>query len=100
MRWWSRLRLGVRSLLERDAVERELHSELQFHLQQLIDEKMAAGMAPEQARLAALRALGPVTQIEERCRDERNVGWMQTTWQDLRFGARMLKKNRSFTAIA
>ena len=100
MRWWSKLQLRLRSLFRRHAVEQELSSELQFHLEELIEEKMAAGMAPEEARCAALRAMGSLTQIADKCRDERNVGLAETTWLDLRFGARMLKNNPGFTSVA
>ena len=68
MRWWDKLQLRLRSLFQREAVERELDIELRFHLEEQIAANIAAGMGPEEARYAALRAMGWVTQIAERCR--------------------------------
>ena len=59
MRRWRRVvRLRLRSLLHRDVVDRELDEELQYHLERQIDEYVAAGMPPADARFAALKAMG------------------------------------------
>ena len=100
MRWSSKLRLRVRSLFQRDAVERELESELSFHLEEQIAENVASGMTPDDAKYSAMRAMGGMSQIAEKCREERNVGLVETAWQDLRFGGRLLAKNWTFTAVA
>src|SRR5262249_39290305 len=100
MRWWSKLRLRLRSLFQSDAVDRELATELRFHLEEQIAEHLTAGLRPDEARRAALRELGSLTQIEEECRDARRVGLAETMWRDLHFGARLLAKNPAFTAIA
>jgi putative ABC transport system permease protein len=71
MRAWEKLRLRLRSLFQRDAVERDLDAELQFHLKQLIGEYRAAGLSQEEAESAALSTLGPITRIKEECRDVR-----------------------------
>jgi hypothetical protein len=68
-RWPDKLRLKVRSLLHRGQMDDELDRELQFHLEQQLEENLAAGMRPEEARYAALRTLGNVTYIQEQCRD-------------------------------
>src|SRR5204863_1536120 len=88
------------SLFRRNAVKQELAAELRFHLEEEIAENVASGMPPAEARLTALRKLGGLAQIAEECRDARNVRAAETTWQDLRFGLRMLAKNPAFTAAA
>ena len=69
----DKLRLRLRSLLRRRNVERELADELQFHLDQMMQENVASGMAPQEARMAALRSLGGVAQYQEQCRDMRRM---------------------------
>jgi len=98
--WLTQLRLHLRSLFHVRQVEQELDEELQYHLERQIDEGLASGLAPEEARYAAMRALGPITQSKEECRDMRAVNWMEDLRQDLRYGARRLRKNPAFTVVA
>jgi len=91
---------SVRSLFRRRQEEQQLHDELQFHLERQIDENLAAGMPPEEARYAALRLFGGVQQIKEECRDMRRVNYIENLIQDTRFGLRMLAKNPGLTALA
>jgi len=49
---------SIRSLFRRRQEEQQLHDELQFHLECQIEQNLAAGMPPEEARYAALRLLG------------------------------------------
>ena len=100
MRWIYKLPLRFRSLFRKSRVENELSDELRFHLEKLTAEIVKQGMTPEEARYAALRELGGVEQIKEECRDMRRVNYIESFLQDVRYGLRMLAKNRSFTAVA
>src|SRR6516225_10456403 len=100
MRWFYKLPRRLRSLIRNDRVEQELNDELRFHLEKLIEEKLAKGMRPEQARYAALRELGGLEQIKEECRDMRRMNFIEHFAQDVRYGLRMLAKNPGFTAVA
>jgi hypothetical protein len=65
MRWLDKAPLRFRSLFRRGSVDRQLADELHFHLDQLVEENIASGMAPDEARRASLRAIGGITRFQE-----------------------------------
>jgi len=67
----GKLLRGLRSVLSRRRMERELDVELRFHLERETEENIRRGMNPADARRAALRSFGGVEQVKEACRDER-----------------------------
>jgi predicted permease len=99
-RLFTLIRLRLRSLLHRAEADQELDEELQYHLDRQVDEGLAAGLTPQEARAAALRALGAITQNKEACRDQRRVGWLEDLARDLRQGARSMRNNLGFSAVA
>lgn len=99
-RWWRRASLRIRSLVFSNRVERELHDEVRFHLEQQVAANLAAGMNEEDARASARRAFGGVDQRTEECRDTRRVGWLVDAARDLRHGARLLVRSPLFAAVA
>ena len=90
LRWFDRLRLRTRSLFQGSAVDASLRDEIQLHLDEQINEYIASGMTPLEARHAALRDFGPVARIEEECRDRRRVNFLSNFSQDLRYTFRSL----------
>ena len=100
MRWYYKLPLRLRSIFRKNRAELDLSEELQFHLQNQIDEYVAQGMNPKEARHAALRSLGGIEQAKEECRDARKVNLIENFLQDVRFGLRMLRRSPGFSLLA
>jgi hypothetical protein len=94
------VRLRLRSLLRRGAVEQELDSELRFHLDQKIESNIRVGLALEAARSAALRRLGGIAQIQEECREMRRTAYIENFVRDLQYAYRTLVKAPTFTVTA
>jgi hypothetical protein len=64
------------------------------------EEQQANGVSPEEARYAARRAFGNVTQVKEEVREMRAGAFLERFAQDLRYGLRLLRKNPLFTFVA
>jgi macrolide transport system ATP-binding/permease protein len=94
------IRMRYRSLFARRAAERDLEEELQYHLDRQIDENLALGMSPPEAKWAALRSMGDFEQRKEECRDQRGLNMFDNVINDIRFALRQLRKDLEFTTTA
>ncbi|MET0556384.1 MAG: ABC transporter permease [Vicinamibacteria bacterium] len=93
---WYRLR----SMARCGDLESGLDEEIRFHLDQQAEKNLRAGLTPDEARRQALVRFGGVEQARESTRDQFRAAFVQDSLQDLRHGARALRRAPAFTLVA
>ncbi len=87
-------------LFNKGRKDREFQDELESHIQMHTEDNLRSGMTPGEARRQAMIKLGGIESTKEAYREQRSLRWLENLVQDVRFGARQLRKNPGFTAVA
>src|ERR1700686_5658483 len=88
------------ALFRRQRLEDDLDEELRSHLEMAAALNLNKGMSAEDARREALRSFGGIEQTKELYRDQQGLPMIEATFQDLRFGLRMLRRDPGFSILA
>lgn len=92
MFWWK-------SLFRKRALDAQLDSELRFHVEKLVNDNIAAGMAPDEARRQAVLEFGGREQIKEELRDVHRIPILEALAMNLRFAWRLIRKSPVFSVV-
>jgi putative ABC transport system permease protein len=94
------LAAGLRSLFRKKRVEQDLDEELRGFLEMAVKEKMKEGMSRKESIRAVRLEHGSIEFTKEAVRSAGWESFLNTCWQDVRFGARMLAKHRLTTLVS
>src|SRR5687768_4361892 len=90
----------IRRFLRRGRLDAERAREMDVHIQHFVDELVADGHSPEEARRRAYREFGNPTLIRESLYDMNSLPIVETLWRDARYAVRVLRKAQVFTLTA
>jgi hypothetical protein len=90
----------IAALFRRNRLDSALDEELRAHIDLATQENMTLGMNRKQARIAALRSFGGLTQAKEAYRQRRGFPVLDQIARDLRYGLRQLHRSPGFTLTA
>jgi predicted permease len=93
MNWFARL-------FRTRYMEQQLDRELRFHFDSQVADKIAEGMTPAEARRTTRLEFGGLEQIKQQARESRGTLWLTSIADDLRFGARLLRRSPGFSLTA
>ena len=99
MTWLRLVQTRVSAIWRTEEIQDRIAEDLRFHIAMRTREYIEQGMSPREAGARARRRFGNLNAIKDAGHDVLGGGWLETMWIDLRFAARMLRKDRAFTLV-
>ena len=100
MNWINKLTIGLKSLFQKQRVERELDEELESYVEASTAHKQIDGMTAEAAHRAAMIEMGSRNAVKHQVWSSRWESTLEGLLQDMRVSLRMLAKSPAFAAVA
>src|SRR6185436_2840902 len=94
------LTAGLRRLLRRDEVDREIRDELAHYLEEARNAHSRAGLSPADADRAARAEIGSITGAAEQAVSGHWEAHVESFFKDIRYGLRAMSRNPGFAAAA
>lgn len=94
------LRFRLRTLVRRDRAEDDLDEELRFHLERTVEQHVARGLSPREARRRARLAFGPIDAVKDDCRQSWGIRQLDVLHRDVASALRLMRKHPALSAIA
>ncbi|MCC7123639.1 MAG: hypothetical protein IT178_02240 [Acidobacteria bacterium] len=95
----ARLVRRLRGVVSRSDT-REIHDEMQLHLDLLAEEYRAGGLSEAEARARASREFGNEVRLAERTREVSTLPWLEGVLKDISYGTRQLRRTPLVTLLA
>lgn len=100
MSWIFRSARRLSAFIGKPRRDADLDAELAAHLEMAIEDNLARGLSPAEARRVALVSIGGIQQAREKQREARGIMTLDILGQDIRYTLRTLGRDRGFTSVA
>src|SRR5215468_415403 len=96
---FGKLARQLRFLLKRGSSERDMNSEIQFHIDMETREHMDEGLSRHEARQRALSDFGSIPLCQETVREAWGLRMWSDLWRDFQYALRMIRRKPGFALM-